>query len=212
MKIPKLLKSRTFLVIALMVGARASLADWYVVPSGSMNPTIQEGDYIFVNKLAYGSKLPFTDMQVLPAQTPSRGDVVVFFKQPESTRMVKRVIGIPGDTVELQGNSLTINGQLAEYTLIESTGDKLVVQERLGSFVHEMQTLPNARSPQSTTAPIIVPEGKLLVMGDNRDNSFDSRFFGLVDQTDVVGKALGVVASFSPDSYLPRVERIGKSF
>lgn len=211
MKIPRFFKSRTFAVIALMVGTRAAIADWYLVPTESMNPTIQVGDYIFVNKLAYGAKLPLTDVQLLPATQPARGDVVVFIKQGDKTRMVKRVIGVSGDTVQLKDNALWLNGQPAEYSLIESTGDKFVVREKADKLDHEMQILVRARSSKASTDEIVVPEGKYLVMGDNRDNSLDSRFFGFVDQADLVGRAESVVASFSPDTFLPRVERIGTS-
>ncbi|HHQ2714198.1 TPA: signal peptidase I [Pseudomonas aeruginosa] len=211
MKIPQFFKTRTFALLVLLVAARASVADWYLVPTGSMNPTIQEGDFIFVNKLAYGARLPFTNIQLLSGKQPVRGDVVVFIKDADNTRMVKRLIGVPGDTVQLKDNVLWLNGVPAQYFLIESTGDKFIVREQIDSLDHDMQMLVRAKSTKSNTDTMVVPAGKYLVMGDNRDNSFDSRFFGFVDQADLVGRAEIVLASFAPDTYMPRVNRMGQS-
>jgi len=211
MKIPQLFKTRTFGLLMLLVAARASVADWYLVPTGSMNPTIKEGDFIFVNKLAYGARLPLTDIQLLSSKQPVRGDVVVFIKADDSTRMVKRLIGVPGDRVQLKDNVLWLNGEPATYFLIESTGDKFIVREQIDSLDHDMQMLVRAQSTKSNTDTMVVPAGKYLVMGDNRDNSFDSRFFGFVDQADLVGRAEIILASFSPDTYMPRVNRMGQS-
>ncbi|HCE7244351.1 TPA: signal peptidase I [Pseudomonas aeruginosa] len=211
MKISQFFKTRTFALLVLLVAARASVADWYLVPTGSMNPTSQEGDFIFVNKLAYGAKLPFTDIQLLSSKQPVRGDVVVFIKAADNTRMVKRLIGVPGDTVQLKDNVLWLNGVPAQYFLIESTGDKFIVREQIDSLDHDMQMLVRAKSSKSNTDTMVVPAGKYLVMGDNRDNSFDSRFFGFGDQADLVGRAEIVLASFAPDTYMPRVNRMGQS-
>jgi len=211
MKIPQLFKTRTFGLLMLLVAARASVADWYLVPTGSMNPTIKEGDFIFVNKLAYGARLPLTDIQLLSSKQPVRGDVVVFIKADDNTRMVKRLIGVPGDRVQLKDNVLWLNGEPATYFLIESTGDKFIVREQIDSLDHDMQMLVRAQSTKSNTDTMVVPAGKYLVMGDNRDNSFDSRFFGFVDQADLVGRAEIILASFSPDTYMPRVNRMGQS-
>lgn len=211
MKIPHFFKTRTFGLLVLLVAARASVADWYLVPTGSMNPTIQEGDFIFVNKLAYGARIPFTDIQLMAGRQPVRGEVVVFIKAADNTRMVKRLIGVPGDTVQLKNNVLWLNGTPAQYFLIESTGDKFIVREQIDALDHDMQTLVRAKSAKASTDPMVVPAGKYLVMGDNRDNSFDSRFFGLVDQADLVGRAEVVLASFSPETYLPRANRMGLS-
>lgn len=211
MKIPQFFKTRTFALLVLLVAARASVADWYLVPTGSMNPTIQEGDFIFVNKLAYGAKVPFTDIQLLSSKQPVRGDVVVFINAADNTRMVKRLIGVPGDTVQLKDNVLWLNGVPAQYFLIESTGDKFIVREQIDSLDHDMQMLVRAKSTKSNTDTMVVPAGKYLVIGDNRDNSFDSRFFGFVDQADLVGRAEIVLASFAPDTYMPRVNRMGQS-
>ncbi|EPP9373550.1 signal peptidase I [Pseudomonas aeruginosa] len=211
MKIPQFFKTRTFALLVLLVAARASVADWYLVPTGSMNPTIQEGDFIFVNKLAYGAKVPFTDIQLLSNKQPVRGDVVVFINAADNTRMVKRLIGVPGDTVQLKDNVLWLNGVPAQYFLIESTGDKFIVREQIDSLDHDMQMLVRAKSTKSNTDTMVVPAGKYLVIGDNRDNSFDSRFFGFVDHADLVGRAEIVLASFAPDTYMPRVNRMGQS-
>ncbi|HBO5516270.1 TPA: signal peptidase I [Pseudomonas aeruginosa] len=211
MKIPQFFKTRTFGLLVLLVAARASVADWYLVPTGSMNPTIQEGDFIFVNKLAYGARIPFTDIPLLSGKPPVRGDVVVFIKAADDTRMVKRLIGVPGDTVQLKDNVLWLNGTPAQYFLIESTGDKFIVREQIDALDHDMQMLVRAKSTKASTDPMVVPAGKYLVMGDNRDNSFDSRFFGFVDQANLVGRAEVILASFSPETYMPRTNRMGQS-
>jgi signal peptidase I len=211
MNFPQFFKSGTMALIAVLITVRAVVADWYLVPTGSMNPTIQEGDFIFVNKLAYGANLPFTDIQLLSSKQPVRGDVVVFIKAADNTRMVKRLIGVPGDTVQLKDNVLWLNGEPAQYFLIESTGDKFIVREQIDSLDHDMQMLVRAKSTKSNTDTMVVPAGKYLVMGDNRDKSFDSRFFGFVDQTDLVGRAEIVLASFAPDTYMPRMNRMGQS-
>ncbi|CAI9912056.1 TPA: signal peptidase I [Pseudomonas aeruginosa] len=211
MKFPQFFKSRTIALIAVLIAVRALVADWYLVPTGSMNPTIQDGDFIFVNKLAYGARLPFTNIQLLSGKQPVRGDVVVFIKAADNTRMVKRLIGVPGDTVQLKDNVLWLNGVPAQYFLIESTGDKFIVREQIDSLDHDMQMLVRAKSTKSNTDTMVVPAGKYLVMGDNRDKSFDSRFFGFVDQTDLVGRAEIVLASFAPDTYMLRMNRMGQS-
>lgn len=150
MNFPQFFKSGTMALIAVLITVRAVVADWYLVPTGSMNPTIQEGDFIFVNKLAYGANLPFTDIQLLSSKQPVRGDVVVFIKAADNTRMVKRLIGVPGDTVQLKDNVLWLNGEPAQYFLIESTGDKFIVREQIDSLTTTCRCLFARKAPNRT--------------------------------------------------------------
>jgi signal peptidase I len=169
-------------VITLLVLAsvRSAVADWNVVPSGSMKPTILEGDRIFVNKLAYDLKVPFTTLHMMEWADPERGDIVVFYAPLDATRMVKRVVGLPGDRIETDGHLLFVNG-----TLVGQAGPLVL--------------------------PEVVPPDHFFVLGDNRDQSADSRWFGFVPREQVVGQATSVAFSVDPDSYRPRWDRFFSS-
>jgi signal peptidase I len=198
-------------LILVLMAARSTLADWNDVPTGSMNPTILEGDRIFVNKLSYGLKVPFTTIHLVRWGKPNRGEVVVFFAPHDGTRMVKRVLGVPGDVIELKNNQLIVNGSHADYLPPDAgvIGDYPVVKavgvkfgtESIGTDKHPVMFTP-ARSGKPDFGPITVPEGKYLLIGDNRDNSFDSRYWGMVDESEIVGRAIGVAASFEPGGFL----------
>lgn len=209
---------RPLLLLLLVVCAvRSSLADWNDVPTGSMKPTILEGDRLWVNKLAYDLKVPFTTWHVADWGNPQRGDIVVFFSPHDGKRLVKRVIGLPGDTVELRNNSLVINGQPVEYQPI---GDELLrdlassdragrvfASEQLPGQSHAVAGTPAAPAMRSF-APVRVPEGNYFMMGDNRDDSFDSRYWGPVARKEIVGRATAVVMSVDKQHYWkPRWQR-----
>jgi signal peptidase I len=211
---------RPLLVLALILfSIRSSLADWNDVPSGSMRPTILEGDRIFVNRLAYDLKVPFTTWHVAEWSNPQRGDIAVFFSPHDGQRLVKRVIGLPGDTIELRNNQLVINGTPVEYQPIaeerlrdipaaERSG-RVFASEKLRGQTHAVGGYPAAPAPR-TFAPIVVPQGEYFMMGDNRDDSFDSRFWGTVKREKIVGRATAVVLSLDKSNYwLPRW---GRSF
>ena len=209
---------RPLLIIALvMFSIRSSLADWNNVPTGSMKPTILEGDRVFVNKLAYDLKVPFTTRHIAQWSNPQRGDIVVFFSPKDGQRLVKRVIGLPGDTVELRNEQLVINGQPVEYAPAdpEIAAQLSGVEHERGVFATEK--LPavmaiDGVSAMRTFAPIQVPEGRYFMMGDNRDNSFDSRYFGTVARGQIVGRATAVVLSINKENHwLPRWSRTGSS-
>jgi len=206
---------RPLLVLALVLFAvRSSLADWNDVPSGSMRPTILEGDRIFVNKLAYDLKVPFTTWHIAEWSNPQRGDIVVFFSPHDGLRLVKRVVGLPGDTIELRDNALVINGQPVVYQPIaEELLRDIPPAQRMGRmFATEL--LPgqthavggNSVAPAKRSfAPIHVPEGQYFMMGDNRDDSFDSRYWGTVARKQIVGRASAVVISLNKENHwLPR--------
>jgi signal peptidase I len=207
--------------VFVIFAVRSSLADWNDVPSGSMRPTILEGDRILVNKLAYDLKLPFTTWHLAEWGNPQRGDVVVFFSPHDETRLVKRVIGLPGDTIELRDNQLVINGQPVSYQPVagEALRDipaaaqvgRVFASEELPGRTHAVGGNPSVPTPR-TFAPLRVPEGQYFMMGDNRDESFDSRYFGPVERNRIVGRAAAVVFSLDRDNYwLPRWNRSGTS-
>ena len=209
-QLSKVLKSRALWFLLLVFTLRSSLGDWYIVPSGSMQPSIEEGEYIFVNKLAYTLKFPFTNHALLQLGNPQRGDVVVFNSRVEKERLVKRVIGLPGDVIAMSGDRLTINGQPAKYLDLHSVGAAVQAREQLGQMDHLMQVLPRVSPPQQNMRAVTVPADQYLVLGDNRDNSKDSRFIGFVPRDEVLGHAIRVLASFDPDHYfLPRFQRFG---
>ena len=206
------------LVLALVLfSVRSSLADWNDVPSGSMQPTILVGDRILVNKLAYDLKLPFTTWHLAEWSNPRRGDIVVFYSPHDGTRLVKRVVGLPGDTVALQDEQLIINGNPVAYAPLDAgLAEQLPPVERPGSqfateqlpdHQHVVMALPRLPAKR-TFSPVTVPANRYFMMGDNRDNSFDSRYFGVVDRKQILGKATTVVLSLDHDRYwLPRWQR-----
>lgn len=194
--------------VVLMVVFRSSFADWNSVPTGSMNPTIIEGDRILVNKLAYDLKLPLSHVRPLSWAEPQRGDIIVFDSEVEKTRLVKRVIGLPGDIIAMQNNQLFINGELAQYSDLAAAGSYLRATERLAGFPHAMQMSATGASPAGSFGPVSVPAGRFLVLGDNRDNSKDSRFIGFIPRSEIIGRARHVVLSLDYDRYyLPRAGR-----
>jgi signal peptidase I len=192
---------RPFVLVALTLFAfRSAVLDWNVVPTGSMRPTIVEGDYILVNKLAYDVRVPFAGWRLLPSGEPGRGDIVIFEPPGETDRYVKRVIGLPGDVVELHGNRLHINGEPAGYAMPGT--------EMLNDHTHEV-LLPSNWSPGGDLAPVVVPKGHYFVLGDNRGNSKDSRVFGFVARDRILGKATRVVVSLDPlHRWRPRLSRL----
>jgi signal peptidase I len=209
---------RPLLILALVLfSIRSSLADWNDVPSGSMQPTILVGDRIFVNKLAYDLKLPFTTWHLAEWANPRRGDIVVFFSPHDGTRLVKRVVGLPGDTVELRNEQLLINGTPVDYTpLSAELSDQLPTAERPGSEFateklpgHDHVVMARPSLPAKRTfGPVAVPADSYFMMGDNRDNSFDSRYFGTVERRRIVGQATTVMLSLNRDDYwMPRLQR-----
>lgn len=213
---------RPLLLLALVLfSIRSSLADWNDVPTGSMKPTILEGDRVFVNKLAYDLKVPFTTWHLAQWGNPNRGDIVVFYSPHDGKRLVKRVIGLPGDTLELRNNVLLINGLAVEYkslaaealrdTAPADRASHVFATEQLPGQVHAVAADPAVRALRNF-GPYQVPENHFFMMGDNRDDSFDSRYYGPVDRRQIVGRAISVVMSLDHSRYwLPRWHRSFKS-
>lgn len=210
------------LITALALFAvRSSFADWNDVPTGSMKPTILEGDRVFVNKLAYDLKVPFTTLHIAKWGAPKRGDIVVFYSPKDGTRLVKRTIGLPGDVIELRHDQLFINGEVVEYKPIAEEllrdlapadrANSEYASERLPGRSHLVAGIP-AVPAMRDFGPYHVPEGSYFMMGDNRDNSFDSRYFGPVKRDRILGRATAVVASLDREHYYkPRWDRFFSS-
>ena len=222
-KLVRLLKQvRSFVFVVLVVlSFRSSIADWNDVPTGSMKPSILEGDRIYVNKLAYDLKVPFTTWHIAEWDNPERGEVVVFYSPADGVRLVKRVVGVPGDVLELRNNKLYVNGNPVAYEPLDpaavaelqrelgpggSSAD--FYAESLGGRKHPMMLNGNSWSEHRFFGPETVPAGKYYMMGDNRDNSNDSRVYGPVERGLIVGRATRVVLSLDPGrSYKPRWDR-----
>jgi signal peptidase I len=198
-------------VVAILAPLRSAVADWNDVPTGSMIPTILVGDRIFINKLAYDLKVPFTTWQVAKWADPQRGDIVVFPSPADNVRLVKRVVAVPGDSIELRNDHLVINGETASYALIDNkVPSALLLNETVSGKTHALRIQPQLPAMRSF-GPVKVPPGSYFVMGDNRDNSADSRYFGFVSRDRILGRATLVAMSFDRDHYYqPRFDRFGR--
>jgi signal peptidase I len=207
-----------FLVVGLMFTCRVALADWPKVPSGSMEPTLRVGDYLLVNHLAYGPRLPFTNTAIEWGR-PQRGDVVVFrYPLDVSQFYVKRLVGLPGDTVRFRDGVVSVNDAPFDATLIgdgtaaEDRGQWLL-REKAGGNTHALKINPfvqgrmplnqsnpglaqHCRSERAGAWTCTVPPGQYLMLGDNRDDSADSRVWGFLPHEQVYGKAVRVLFNF----------------
>ncbi len=183
------------LVIALFV--RTFVVQAFKIPSGSMIKTLLIGDHILVNKFIYGVKNPFNRATLISGKAPAHGDVIVFiFPLDRNKDFIKRVIGVGGDTVKIVNKKVYVNGKL--------------YHEPPGVQHTDPNIIPGNVQPRDNMGPIKVPPGKLFVMGDNRDQSFDSRFWGFVPVKDVKGKAFIIYWSWDSERFFPRFDRIGK--
>jgi signal peptidase I len=206
----------TLLFLVLMLAFRSAWADWVSVPTGSMNPTIIEGDRVLVDKHVYGLRIPWTLARVTDGRDPQRGEIVVFDSPEDGTSLVKRVIGVPGDVIAIDELGLSINGVHADYqpgdprriaTLLSDTRawNPDLWQESGVLPAHQVMRIPAAAGRSPGFGPVQVPEGHYFMLGDSRDNSRDSRYIGFVPRDNIVGRASGVAISFNPERYyLPR--------
>jgi signal peptidase I len=199
------------LFLALMFIFRSAIADWNEVPSGSMLPTIVEGDRIFVNRMAYDLRIPFTHISLLKRADPQRGDIIIFDSVAADLRLVKRVIGVPGDVIAMTNNVLTINGKVLPYDEASSGESYIDITENLLGITHKVR-LQNNPSRLSNFDKIVVPDDYYLALGDNRDKSSDSRVIGYIPRDEIVGRSKYVVASLNYNNYyLPRSDRFFKA-
>ncbi len=181
-------------VIALVI--RTFVVQAFVIPSGSMEDTLLIGDHILVNKFIYGTRVPFADKRILKIRDPRRGDVIVFEFPPDRSKdFIKRVIGVPGDEIMIRDKVVYVNGVPYRNP-------------------HEMHSDPNVlssiQSPRDNFGPVRVPAGDFFAMGDNRDNSYDSRFWGFVPYKDILGEAFIIYWSWKKGSWQVRWRDIGR--
>jgi len=203
------------LFVSLMLVFRSAVADWNDVPTGSMKPTIVDGDRILINKMAYDLRLPFSQYSLITLAEPLRNDIVIFESDDADKRLVKRIIGIPDDRVALHNNQLVINQKSAQYTLIVKNRDFTLSEEYIAGNSHlirtQVQPGHSKNHPLESFQAITIPKDYYLVMGDNRDNSADSRVIGLVPRNEIIGRSTMVVFSLNYKNYLmPRNERFFK--
>jgi signal peptidase I len=202
--------------IGCMLVFRSALADWNYVPSSSMNPTLIAGDRVVVNKLAYSLRVPFTLKEIKRWAKPVAGDVITFDSPADGLNLIKRVVAVEGDTVSMLNNQLTVNGKVQDRVLVDDarkvpteqgTLALQVWREKLGPYSHETALIPELNN-YTAFDTLQVPVGHVMVLGDSRDNSHDSRFIGFIDMQRITGRAERVVMSHNPDQfYLPRAHR-----
>jgi signal peptidase I len=216
--------NKGFLAFLVLFGVfRTAVADWNPIPSASMHPNLLEGDVVLVNRLAFDLKVPLTDVVLAHLGEPQRGEIVTFRSPRDGTLLIKRLVALPGDVVEMRNERLYINGRGADYRVVEQSLDSvggtamraLQLAETWDAKAkparHHIQIMPDVMAPR-TFGPVTVPQGQYLMLGDNRDNSADSRVIGLVPRKLLVGRAERVLVSADyQGNWMPRTERFGMS-
>ncbi len=213
-------QNRGFIAFLVCFGFfRLAIADWNPIPTGSMRPNILEGDVVLVNRVAYDFKLPFSDVALFNIENPERGDVITFTSPTDGVRLIKRLVALPGDVVEMRNEVLTINGAVAEYSGPDAVTERLDngnttsalhIRERVAGNERTVQFLPEVGAKRNF-GPLVVPNDSYFFLGDNRDNSADSRYIGFVPRHLLIGKAHRIVVSAAiKDDWLPRLERTGQ--
>jgi signal peptidase I len=216
--------NKGFLAFLVLFGVfRTAVADWNPIPSASMHPNLLEGDVVLVNRLAFDLKVPLTDVVLAHLGEPHRGDIVTFRSPRDRTLLIKRVVALPGDVVEMRNERLYINGRGADYRMVEQSLDSVGGAAMRALQLAEswdgkgaqprrhIQIMPDVMAPR-TFGPVTVPQGEYLMLGDNRDNSADSRVIGLVPRKLLVGRAERVLVSADyQGNWMPRTERFGMS-
>ena len=203
-----------FPVLVIVLILRSFLIEPFQIPTGSMIPTLEVGDFILVNKYAYGVRLPIIGTKILGVEDPDRGEIIVFIPPHENKYYIKRVIGLPGDTVRYEDKNLYINGELISKDYVESImvetsiGDLpgVLYRETINGVGHFTQNI-DAVGRQRARTTWVIPNGHYFMMGDNRDNSSDSRVWGTVPNENVVGKAVAVWMHKEPGLHLPTFSR-----
>lgn len=184
-----------FPVLLVVLLLRSFLVEPFQIPSGSMRPTLEVGDFILVNKFTYGLRLPVVHTEVVDFGEPERGDVMVFrFPGEPSVNFIKRVVGLPGDRIRYEDKQLYVNGQPVPKTLVDASPESAPGEQRfeelMGKRTHAIYN--NPRDPGPQVRELVVPDGHYFMVGDNRDHSNDSRYWGFVPESNIVGKAFAV--------------------
>lgn len=203
-------ENKKFLLILLtIVCFKSAVADLNSISGRSMQPTLLDGDKVWVNKLAYDVKIPFTGISLLSLADPGRGDIVIIDSDVAGKRLVKRIIGLPGDTVYMRNNALVVNGAVADYEIVTEDREGVIIIEQLFEQSHQAM-FSSGRGNRSTRSygPANVPDDHFFVLGDNRDNSADSRLYSFIPRAQIVGRSSSVV--FSLDSEHPFRPRSGR--
>ena len=213
--------NKGFILFLMLFGVfRTAVADWNPIPSASMRPNLVEGDVVFVNRLAYNLKVPLTDIVLQHTGEPQRGDIVTFSSPLDGTRLIKRIIALPGDTVAMRNEQLVINGRAAQYSALDTVAETIAAVGQLQAQraseqgvgqaqAHRIQLLPQLPARRDF-ATVTVPAGHYMMLGDNRDNSADSRYFGFVPRELLIGKAERILVSADiQDAWQPRFDRFG---
>ena len=198
-----------FLLLFCIVFFKIAVAYLSSISGASMQPTLLDGDKVWVNKLAYDVKVPFTEFSLAEVADPERGDIIIIDSKKADKRLVKRIVGVPGDTVYMQNNALVINGEAASYEVLSRDDDAVIILEELPNKVHQAQlSRQYFNRANRSYGPAVVPEGQYFVLGDNRDNSADSRVYSFVPREEIIGRSSSVVFSLDSDhNYLPRGDR-----
>jgi signal peptidase I len=184
------------IAVLLALVIRTYLVQAFKIPSGSMEDTLAIGDHLLVNKFIYGTRFPFSDKRLLTLRDPRRGDVIVFeYPEDPSKDFIKRVIGTPGDVVEGKDKKVYVNG---------------TPYENPHEIHKEKDIIPKEMNPRDTFGPVKVPPNSYFMMGDNRDRSYDSRFWGFVSRDKIKGLAFIKYWSWDKDRFMPRFRSIGK--
>ena len=199
-----------FPVLAIVLVLRSFLFEPFQIPTGSMIPTLAVGDFILVNKFSYGIRLPVVGTKIVDIAEPKNGEVMVFIPPHQDVYFIKRVVGIPGDTIRYQDTALYINGKRQNQTFVAQIPPVnprvLQYREKLGNVEHLIQRNPYR---ETSVDEWVIPEGHYFMMGDNRDQSSDSRYWGLVSEHNIVGRAVAIWLHKKPGLRLPEFSRNG---
>ncbi len=203
-----------FPVLLIVLILRSFLVEPFQIPTGSMIPTLEVGDFILVNKYAYGVRLPVVGTKIMNVDDPQRGEVMVFIPPHENKYYIKRVIGLPGDTIRYEDKRLFVNGEIVNEEFVDDISIDTNIgalpgtlhRETINGVEHATQHISRV-TPQRSRTTWVIPNGHYFMMGDNRDNSSDSRAWGSVAEKDIVGRAIAVWMHKDPGLNLPTFAR-----
>ena len=198
-----------FALLFCIVFFKSAIADLSSISGASMLPTLLDGDKVWVNKLAYDVKIPFTEISLTKLSDPKHGDIVIVDSKIANKRLIKRIVGIPGDTIYMQNNALVINGEAIDYNVLSRENGSTIVEEHLPEKIHQARLSQRTLNRGSRSyGPNVVPKDEYVVLGDNRDNSADSRIYSFVPRGEIIGRSSSVVFSLDRHNYyLPRGKR-----